>query len=132
MGSTYLVQCKNCKKNFGKVRDGSGMRHYGSGRIPFYFPCLDKEDNTIISLDYFDENIKNSDNIVFYDHASMFIPLPPVGEIPPWKIEHDKLIESFYKEYGNKYYLPSFKHAKYYCPNCKEFGLSFFAMGCWD
>ena len=114
-----MITAQRCCGFKQEILIGQGMM----GPRPCYFPFLCKACGTIEEADLLDEGRKcsqcGSPELVAYDDRTL-IAKKGKARVAVWDA----------RDYGGR--KATLTNGKYYCPNCKEFNLTFLNAGLWD
>lgn len=115
MGQLLLANCSHCEYEK-YIYCGTGMLDHYKKIKYFGYPALDQINNELITANYFDEEIKFNNEVVFYNSKSLFL---------DYSMTENKICS-----FNN--IVPDLFRANYYCPKCKKYKLSFMWHGRWD
>jgi len=115
MGQIICAKCHNCDFENEKLYFGTGdLDSLFKDLTRCRYPALTPDKSDIVMLDISKRNDYEKSGYIFYDSENMCEKDSNKGK---WAIERR----------GHKIYI-----ARYYCPKCKKFALSFHRCGCWD
>ena len=115
MGQIIFAKCHNCDFENEKLYFGTGdLDSLSKSLTRCRYPALTPDKSDIVMADIGNRSKYEKLGFIFYDSEEMY--------------EKDSKTEKCAIERrGHKIYI-----ARYYCPKCKKFALSFHDCGCWD